>query len=165
MAASVRARALTHTTSQDILAHISGKIRKNYIKILPGDKVTVEMSPYDLTKVHARPARPMYTYACICICTYITYIGCVCVCVRYAYMCMYVCVCVLSIYLSVYLSMCLSICLSVYLSICLSVYLSNIHTNIHPYIHTYIAVLHPGAHHVPVQVGGGIGFTGRVRFK
>jgi len=34
----------------NILAHISGKIRKNYIKILPGDKVTVEMSPYDLTK-------------------------------------------------------------------------------------------------------------------
>ena len=33
-----------------ILAHISGKLRKNYIKILPGDKVTVEMSPYDLTK-------------------------------------------------------------------------------------------------------------------
>ena len=33
-----------------ILAHISGKIRTNYIRILPGDKVTVEMSPYDLTK-------------------------------------------------------------------------------------------------------------------
>ena len=33
-----------------ILAHISGKLRLNYIKILPGDKVTVEMSPYDLTK-------------------------------------------------------------------------------------------------------------------
>ena len=33
-----------------ILAHISGKIRKNYIKILPGDKVKVEMSTYDLTK-------------------------------------------------------------------------------------------------------------------
>lgn len=33
-----------------ILAHVSGKIRKNYIRILPGDKVTVEMSPYDLTK-------------------------------------------------------------------------------------------------------------------
>ena len=32
-----------------ILAHISGKLRMNYIKILPGDKVTVEMSPYDLT--------------------------------------------------------------------------------------------------------------------
>ncbi|MDD5923567.1 MAG: translation initiation factor IF-1 [Clostridia bacterium] len=33
-----------------ILAHISGKLRMNYIKIIPGDKVTVEMSPYDLTK-------------------------------------------------------------------------------------------------------------------
>lgn len=33
-----------------IHAHISGKLRMNYIKILPGDKVTVEMSPYDLTK-------------------------------------------------------------------------------------------------------------------
>ena len=33
-----------------ILAHISGKLRMNYIKILPGDKVTVEISPYDLTR-------------------------------------------------------------------------------------------------------------------
>ncbi len=33
-----------------ITAHISGKMRMNYIKILPGDKVKVEMSPYDLTK-------------------------------------------------------------------------------------------------------------------
>ena len=33
-----------------ILAHISGKLRMNDIRILPGDKVTVEMSPYDLTK-------------------------------------------------------------------------------------------------------------------
>ncbi len=33
-----------------ILAHVSGKIRMNYIRILPGDKVTVEMSPYDLTR-------------------------------------------------------------------------------------------------------------------
>ena len=33
-----------------ILAHISGKLRMNYIRILPGDKVTVEMSPYDLSK-------------------------------------------------------------------------------------------------------------------
>ena len=32
-----------------ILAHISGKLRMNYIKILPGDRVTVQMSPYDLT--------------------------------------------------------------------------------------------------------------------
>ncbi|WP_413626998.1 translation initiation factor IF-1 [Fructilactobacillus vespulae] len=34
----------------NILAHVSGKIRMHYIKILPGDRVTVEMSPYDLTK-------------------------------------------------------------------------------------------------------------------
>ena len=33
-----------------ILAHISGKLRMNYIKILPGDKVKVEVSPYDLTR-------------------------------------------------------------------------------------------------------------------
>jgi translation initiation factor IF-1 len=33
-----------------ILAHISGKLRMHFIRILPGDKVTVEMSPYDLTK-------------------------------------------------------------------------------------------------------------------
>lgn len=33
-----------------LTAHLSGKLRMNYIRILPGDKVTVEMSPYDLTK-------------------------------------------------------------------------------------------------------------------
>ncbi|MCI8337731.1 MAG: translation initiation factor IF-1 [Lachnospiraceae bacterium] len=33
-----------------VLAHISGKLRKNFIRILPGDTVTMEMSPYDLTK-------------------------------------------------------------------------------------------------------------------
>lgn len=33
-----------------VLAHISGKMRKNYIRILKGDKVTVELTPYDLTK-------------------------------------------------------------------------------------------------------------------
>lgn len=33
-----------------ILAHVSGKIRMHYIRILPGDRVTVELSPYDLTK-------------------------------------------------------------------------------------------------------------------
>ena len=33
-----------------ILAHISGKLRMNYIRILPGDKVTVELSPYDLNR-------------------------------------------------------------------------------------------------------------------
>ena len=32
------------------LAHISGKLRMNFIRILPGDKVTIELSPYDLTK-------------------------------------------------------------------------------------------------------------------
>jgi translation initiation factor IF-1 len=36
--------------NHEILAHISGKIRMNFIKILPGDKVLVEMTPYDLTK-------------------------------------------------------------------------------------------------------------------
>ena len=34
----------------EVLAHVSGKIRMHYIKILPGDKVTVELSPYDLTR-------------------------------------------------------------------------------------------------------------------
>ena len=34
----------------EIIAHISGKIRKNYIRIIPGDRVLVEISPYDLTK-------------------------------------------------------------------------------------------------------------------
>jgi len=33
-----------------VLAHISGKMRKHFIRILPGDKVTVELSPYDLTR-------------------------------------------------------------------------------------------------------------------
>lgn len=34
----------------EVLAHISGKLRMNFIKILPGDKVTMELSPYDLSK-------------------------------------------------------------------------------------------------------------------
>lgn len=34
----------------EVLAHLSGKMRKHFIKVLPGDKVTVELSPYDLTK-------------------------------------------------------------------------------------------------------------------
>lgn len=38
------------SNGHQILAHISGKLRMNYIRILPGDNVTVEMSPYDLTK-------------------------------------------------------------------------------------------------------------------
>jgi translation initiation factor IF-1 len=37
-------------TGHVILAHVSGKMRMNFIRILPGDKVTIEMSPYDLTK-------------------------------------------------------------------------------------------------------------------
>ncbi len=37
-------------TGQMILAHVSGKIRKHYIRILPGDRVKMELSPYDLTK-------------------------------------------------------------------------------------------------------------------
>ena len=35
---------------QELLAYVSGKMRKFFIRILPGDKVTVELSPYDLTK-------------------------------------------------------------------------------------------------------------------
>ena len=42
-----------------ILAHISGKLRMNFIRILPGDKVTVQMSPYDLTR--GRIQDPLYT--------------------------------------------------------------------------------------------------------
>ena len=37
-------------TTHKVLAHISGKMRKNYIRILPGDRVIVELSPYDLTR-------------------------------------------------------------------------------------------------------------------
>ncbi len=37
-------------TKHQLLAHISGKMRKNFIKILPGDRVLVEISPYDLTR-------------------------------------------------------------------------------------------------------------------
>lgn len=37
-------------SGQNILAHISGKLRMNFIRILPGDKVTVELSPYDLSR-------------------------------------------------------------------------------------------------------------------
>jgi translation initiation factor IF-1 len=38
------------TNGVEIICHISGKMRTNYIRIMPGDKVKVEMSPYDLTK-------------------------------------------------------------------------------------------------------------------
>jgi translation initiation factor IF-1 len=34
----------------EVLAHVSGKMRKNYIRVLPGDRVLVELSPYDLTR-------------------------------------------------------------------------------------------------------------------
>ena len=37
-------------SGHEILAHVSGKMRMHYIRILPGEKITVEMSPYDLTK-------------------------------------------------------------------------------------------------------------------
>ncbi len=37
-------------TGHKVLAHISGKLRLHFIKILPGDRVTVELSPYDLTR-------------------------------------------------------------------------------------------------------------------
>ena len=39
-----------HENGRQIVATISGKLRMNYIRILPGDKVTVDMSPYDLTR-------------------------------------------------------------------------------------------------------------------
>lgn len=41
---------LPNEQKTQVLAYVSGKMRQNYIRILPGDKVTVEMSPYDLTK-------------------------------------------------------------------------------------------------------------------
>lgn len=41
---------VTLDNGHQIIAHVSGKIRMNFIIILPGDKVTVEMSPYDLTR-------------------------------------------------------------------------------------------------------------------
>ena len=37
-------------SGHELIAHVSGKMRMHFIKILPGDKITVEMSPYDLTK-------------------------------------------------------------------------------------------------------------------
>ena len=37
-------------TGDEILAHVAGRMRKNFIRIVPGDKVRVELSPYDLTK-------------------------------------------------------------------------------------------------------------------
>lgn len=37
-------------TGHEVLAHVAGKMRKNFIRIVPGDRVTVELSPYDLTR-------------------------------------------------------------------------------------------------------------------
>lgn len=48
-------------SGHEIVAHIAGKIRKNFIRILPGDVVTVSISPYDLTKgriTYRGPLRP-----------------------------------------------------------------------------------------------------------
>ena len=47
-----------------ILAHISGKLRMNFIRILPGDKVTVQMSPYDLTRGRPSKIKSGRRYAC-----------------------------------------------------------------------------------------------------
>jgi len=41
---------LPNEQKSEVLAYVSGKMRMNYIRILPGDRVTVEISPYDLTK-------------------------------------------------------------------------------------------------------------------
>jgi len=41
---------VTLENGHEVLAHVSGKMRMNYIRILPGDSVTVELSPYDLSK-------------------------------------------------------------------------------------------------------------------
>ena len=45
-----------------VLAHISGKLRMNFIRILPGDKVTIELSPYDLSKGRIRS----WSFALVC---------------------------------------------------------------------------------------------------
>ena len=47
--ANTRFRVLLET-GNEVLAHVAGKIRKNFIRIVPGDKVRVELSPYDLTR-------------------------------------------------------------------------------------------------------------------
>ena len=46
---NARFRVKLDDTEAEILAHVSGKMRMNYIRILPGDRVRVELSPYDLT--------------------------------------------------------------------------------------------------------------------
>jgi len=47
---NARFRVKLDDSDLEILAHVSGKMRMHYIRILPGDKVKIEMSPYDLTK-------------------------------------------------------------------------------------------------------------------
>ena len=47
---NARFRVKLDETEQEILAHVSGKMRMNYIRILPGDRVQVELTPYDLTR-------------------------------------------------------------------------------------------------------------------
>ncbi len=47
--ANTRFRVLLET-GNEVMAHVAGKMRKNFIRIVPGDKVRVELSPYDLTK-------------------------------------------------------------------------------------------------------------------
>jgi len=42
-------------TNHEVLAHVSGRMRKNFIRILPGDRVAVELSPYDLNRTHRVP--------------------------------------------------------------------------------------------------------------
>ena len=48
--AAFRVRLEGDLNNHEVVAHISGRIRKNYIRILTGDRVTVEISPYDLSK-------------------------------------------------------------------------------------------------------------------
>ena len=43
-------KVILEDNKHEVLAHISGKMRKNFIRILPGDKVQVELSPYDLSR-------------------------------------------------------------------------------------------------------------------
>ena len=47
---TVKTRQVELENGHKVLAHVSGKIRMNFIKILPGDRVTVELSPYDLSR-------------------------------------------------------------------------------------------------------------------
>lgn len=48
--ANTRFRVQLDTTGTEVLAHVAGRMRKNFIRIVPGDKVRVELSPYDLSK-------------------------------------------------------------------------------------------------------------------